>query len=329
MGESHWQPRTGLDNIRRRAEVLEQVRSFFSEKGVLEVETPLLSRYTVTDPFISSIEIPKLAALEGASTYLQTSPEYAMKRILAAYGAELDGVFQICKAFRNDASSVRHNPEFTMLEWYRLGFSMQALMAEVEDLLRVIYAQQGHKLEIRHQSYQSLFEEVFSINPHRADRTQLQTLAAPWLPADSSGLDKKDLLDLLFSFGIEPVLVQYPAIFVSDYPESMSALAQLKVDGKQGFTSASRFELYLNGLEVANGYHELLEPAEHLTRFEADQHRREILNLPAHEIDPRFMAAIESGLPDCSGVALGLDRLLMVLSQQPIGGVISFPTLDA
>ncbi|MBV1870659.1 MAG: EF-P lysine aminoacylase GenX, partial [Gammaproteobacteria bacterium] len=301
MGKSHWQPRTGLDDIRRRAEILAQVRSFFSERDVLEVETSLLSSYTVTDPFISSIEIPKLAALEGASTYLQTSPEYAMKRILAAYGSELDGVFQVCKAFRNDASSVRHNPEFTMLEWYRPGFSMQALMAEVEDLLRVIYAQQGCKLEVHYQSYQSLFEEVFGINPHRADRAQLLVLAAPWVPTDSSELDKKDLLELLFSFGIEPMLAQYPAIFVSDYPESMSALAQLKVDDKLGVTSASRFELYLNGLEVANGYHELLEPAEHLTRFEADQYRRKILDLPVHEIDVRFMAAIESGLPDCSG----------------------------
>jgi lysyl-tRNA synthetase class 2 len=322
-----WQPSASLDEIKRRADVLAEVRRYFSDRQVLEVETPLLSSYTVTDPFVTSIEVPYASPGEGLSThYLQTSPEYAMKRLLAAYGSELSGIYQICKAFRGDDCSSRHNPEFTMLEWYRLGFSLQDLMDEVEGLLRSVYSQQGQSLRIHRRSYQSLFEEFFGINPHRAELVELRALATPWLPEDNSALAKKDLLELLFGFGIEPKLAGYQALFVSNYPKSMSALAQLREDKSQCLQTASRFELYLGGVEVANGYHELRDPQMHLSRFSADQRRRDALSLPAYQIDQRFMSAVSSGLPDSSGVALGLDRLLMAISGQAISGVISFPS---
>ena len=324
-----WQPSTGLDEIRRRAEVLAEVRSFFSGREVLEVETPLLSAFTVTDPFVAPIEVPYAPSGSHSSYYLQTSPEYAMKRMLAAYGSELKGIYQVCRAFRDDACSARHNPEFTMLEWYRMGFSLQNLIDEVGDLLRAVYSRQGQKLEIRQQSYLSLFEDFFGINPHTVALKELQALAKPWLPESSEDLDKKDLLELIFSFCIEPKLSDYPAIFVTDYPECMSALAQLATDKNQGLTTASRFELYVNGFELANGYHELRDPAVHKIRFLADQQRRKVLGLPVYEIDMRFMSAVESGLPDCCGVALGVDRLLMALSGQPIAGVINFPFTSA
>ena len=326
MLSDRWQPSASLDEIKRRADVLAEVRRYFSDRQVLEVETPLLSSYTVTDPFVTPIEVPSASVSEGPTThYLQTSPEYAMKRLLAAYGSELSGIYQICKAFRGDDCSSRHNPEFTMLEWYRLGFSLQDLMDDVEGLLRSVYSQQGQSLQIHRRSYQSLFEEFFGVNPHCAELAELRVLASPWLPEDSSELDKKDLLELLFGFGIEPELAGYQALFVSDYPQSMSALAQLKEDENQGLQTASRFELYLGGVEVANGYHELRDPQVHLSRFSADQQRRQALGLTAYHIDLRFMSAVNSGLPDSSGVALGFDRLLMALSGQAISGVISFP----
>lgn len=326
MRENPWQPSAGLVEIKRRAEVLAEVRRYFSDRKVLEVETPLLSAFTVTDPFVSAIEIPYDSAGSAHSTrYLQTSPEYAMKRLLAAYGSELPGIYQVCKAFRGDDCSRRHNPEFTMLEWYRLGFSLEDLMDEVESLLCCIYSQQEQSLQIHRRSYQSLFEEFFGVNPHCADLVELRALAAPWLPKDNLELDKKDLLELLFGFGIEPKLVDYQAVFVSDYPECMSALAQLKEEKSRSFRTASRFELYLEGVEVANAYHELRDPKLHLSRFIVDQQRRQALGLPEHQIDLRFMSAVRSGLPDSSGVALGLDRLLMALSGQDISGVISFP----
>ena len=321
-----WQPSASLVEIKRRADVLAEVRRYFSDCEVLEVETPLLSSYTVTDPFVAAIKVANDSAGSGRSArYLQTSPEYAMKRLLAAYGSELQGIYQVCKAFRGDDCSSRHNPEFTMLEWYRLGFSLQDLMDDLEGLLHRVYSQQGQLLQIHRRSYQSLFEEFFGVNPHCVELAELRALATPWLPEDSSELDKKDLLELLFGFGIEPKLVDYQAILVSNYPESMSALAQLKEDKSRGFHTASRFELYLGGVEVANAYHELRDPQLHLSRFAADQQRRQALGLPAYQIDLRFMSAVSSGLPDSSGVALGLDRLLMALSGQDISGVISFP----
>ena len=326
MLTDRWQPSTKLDEIVRRAEVLAEIRRYFSDRNVLEVETPLLSSRTVTDPFVAPIEVPEASkGSDGSTRYLQTSPEYAMKRLLAAYGSELPGIYQICKAFRADDCSAHHNPEFTMLEWYRPGFSLQELMDDVESLLRNVYSQQGQLLQVHRRSYQSLFEEFFGVNPHCAELLELRSLASQWLPENSAELDKKDLLELLFGFGIEPKLAEYQALFVSDFPESMSALAQLKKDEKQGFQIASRFELYLGGMEVANAYHELREPRQHLSRFTADQQRRKALGLPVYQVDERFMSAVSRGLPDSSGVALGVDRLLMALSGQSISGVISFP----
>lgn len=320
-----WQASASLTEIKRRAKVLATIRQFFGQRGVLEVETPLLCAHSVTDPHIAAIAVPLSLAVHRQPYYLQTSPEYAMKRLLASVETELDGgIYQLCKAFRHDACSPRHNPEFTLLEWYRPGFTLLDLIDEVAQLLVCVYAQFGHTLEVRTQTFQSLFELTLGLNPHVASRDQLLELAEPWLPTEHQNLDKKDLLDLLFSFAIEPGLREVPALFVTDYPACMAALATLQHDDVNSYAKANRFELYLNGIELANGYHELTDVAAHQQRFSADQQRRVDLALPDMAIDTRFLAALEKGLPACSGVALGVDRLLMALSNKPLGDVLTF-----
>lgn len=319
-----WQPNAKLVVIKRRAQLLAAIRQFFAERNVLEVETPLLCAHSVTDPYIASIAVfNAINPHQHPHYYLQTSPEYAMKRVLAAYGSELgDGIYQLSKAFRQDSCSARHNPEFTLLEWYRPGFTLHDLIDEVAQLLTAVYAQSGQTLDIHRVSYQGLFESVLGLNPHTASVAELLLCAKPWLPQQYDELDKKDVLELLFSFAIEPTLLVYPVLFVTDYPECMAALAQLQHDSD--YVTASRFELYLNGMEVANGYHELTDVATHVRRFTADQARRCALGLPAIDIDQRFVAAMAAGLPACSGVALGVDRLLMALSGNTIQEVLIF-----
>lgn len=317
-----WRPRAPLAELRRRAAVLVVVRDFFMRRGVLEVETPLLSRHTVTDPFIGSLSVAEIVSLPKQTTYLQSSPEYAMKRLLSAGSGP---IYQICKAFRDDDSSARHNPEFTLLEWYRPEFSLMELMDEVAALLQAVFAQQGQTLLLEFKTYQQVFEKSLGINPHVATRSELLALAKPWLPSESDSLDKKDLLELLFSFAVEPGFKRIPALFVTDYPCSMSALAALKTDEKTGQQVANRFELYLHGIELANGYHELRDAEAHVQRFTKDQQRRAELGLPAVAMDQRLVGAVAEGLPPCSGVALGLDRLLMDLSGASIQEVLTFP----
>lgn len=320
-----WQTNAACVDIQRRARLLGTIRQFFAQRGVLEVETPLLCARSVTDPHIAAIAVPLSLASQPQSYYLQTSPEYAMKRLLASAEGEFDrGIYQLCKAFRHDACSNRHNPEFTLLEWYRPGFTLLDLIDEVAQLVVCIYAHFGQTLEIRSQTYQSLFEQTLGLNPHTATREQLLEVAKPWLPQEFQSLDPKDLLELLFSFAIEPGLRERPALFVTDYPACMAALSTLQHDGVNAYATANRFELYLNGIELANGYHELTDVSAHVQRFSADQQRRATLGLPDVAMDERFLAALEKGLPACSGVALGVDRLLMALSNKPLREVLTF-----
>lgn len=325
MKQDSWRPTASIDEIKRRASVLSEIRIFFNQRGLIEVDTPLLCRDTVTDPFVAAIPVPNISACSSSPAgYLQTSPEYAMKRLLAAYGHELLGIYQLGKAFRDDPCSPRHNPEFTMLEWYRVGYSLSQLIQEVSELLHCVYQSQRRKVVITQLTYQEVFEARFQVNPHSVERQEILPLARNWLPHACSDLGKKELLDLMFSFGIEPELKQFPAVFITDYPECMSALARLKLQ-QDGVHTANRFELYLNGYEVANGYEELLDVKEHLTRFSADQIQRKSLGLPVPDIDRKFISAIKCGLPECSGVAMGVDRLLMALTGKSISGVTCFP----
>lgn len=297
--------------LQQRAGLLAGIRQFFAERQVLEVETPLLCSNTVTAPHLQSI-----ATAQGM--YLQTSPEYAMKRLLAAGSG---AIYQICKAFRESESGTRHNPEFTMLEWYRPDFDHQQLMAEVNQLLSYL----GVADSVQMFSYREIFQNHLGIDPHQASLTDLQELAAQRLDLQFASDIRDDWLDLLLSHEIEPRLGLDCPQFIYDYPASQAALSIVAAD-EHGEPVAQRFELYINGLEIANGYHELADAGELRQRFISDQQQRKAQGLPHIELDERLLAAMEAGLPPCSGVALGVDRLLMASKPgQGIDEVISFP----
>lgn len=311
-----WQPSAALAQLRQRAVLLQQVRQFFLARDVLEVETPLLAQAAVTE-----VHTP---AFSVHGRYLQTSPEYAMKRLLAAGSGP---IYQICKAFRDESAGSWHNPEFTMLEWYRPDFDWRQLADEVIALLSQLLVVDSSE----YLSYQQLFEHYLGINPHNCDLTTLRGLTRQHLGDDPLATDNGDglvnsYLDLLLSHVIEPKLTQPGRLIVLyDYPASQAALA--KIENRQdGVAVGQRFEVFYQGVELANGYFELQDAREQRQRFESDLSRRRQLALPEVPIDGRFMAALESGLPRCSGVAVGLDRLLMLQQgKQRLSEVLSFP----
>lgn len=280
-----------------------QVRQFFAQRCVLEVETPLLSASTVTDPSVNPFFVEAEPFAERR--YLQTSPEYAMKRLLAAHQ---EPIFQIGKAFRAGEAGSRHNPEFTMLEWYRPGFDHHELMNEVEALLTVCCGE----LQISRYSYRELFIQQLEIDPMAATVEQLQALTRQHIDVGDMRGDKDLWLDVLMSHVLEPRFKEMPLVFVYDYPASQAALSSIvKVDGNK---VGQRFEAYLFGMELANGYCELRDAKEQRQRFEQDNVLRAERGLPEQPIDARLLQALEHGLPFCSGVALGVDRLLLAAS---------------
>jgi len=317
MQESCWRPNAPIHNLRARAKVLAQVRQFFAERNVLEVETPVLSHCAVSDPFIDSIEVSFgfQPGIEDERLYLQTSPEYAMKRLLAAGSGD---IYSMAKVFRNGESGPRHNPEFTMLEWYRQGFDDRRLMAEVDALLRSVIPD----LEVSYLSYAQLFESELGLDPHTARVEQLQRVCREHVDAPFEDDDRDTWLNLLMSHVLEPRL--QGAVFIHSYPASMAALARVRED-EQERPVAARFELFVNGIELANGYHELTDAAEQSRRLRADQQQRAGLGLPQRPLDQRLVQALEAGLPDCAGVALGVDRLVMLaLGVDSLSKVVSF-----
>jgi lysyl-tRNA synthetase class 2 len=313
-----WHPTAPLKNLRQRASIIASIRNYFSQHNVLEVETPQLAPTTVTDPHLDSIAVPGFG-------YLQTSPEYAMKRLLAAGSGS---IYQIAKVFRADEAGRRHNPEFTMLEWYRVGFSLDQLIDEVAAIAR--FAVGDIKLE-RHR-YRDLFRAHLHLDPLTCEVAALANAAKQHVDVAFDDADRDTWLELLMSHVIEPTLGMGVGgigelSFVVDYPPSQAALARLRED-VDGQNVASRFELYFRGVELANGYHELLDAKEQRARFDADLREREKLNLPGVPIDEQLLAAIEHGLPDCSGVALGLDRLIMLaINGNSLADAMAFPTL--
>ena len=311
-----WRPATTPQMLRLRAETLARIRRFFADRGALEVETPLLAPATVTDLHIDSIPAQIELAGRRQSFFLQTSPEYAMKRLLAAGAGPC---YQICKSFRQGDAGARHNPEFTLLEWYRPGFSLAESMDEVEQLLRVFLPQAS----IPRSSYRELFERHLGIDPHRTGLEALRGLTRKRLPVDPAELDATDCLQLLLGQVIEPELPEY--CFVYNYPAAQAALAKIAPDPK-GEPVARRFELFGRGLELANGYDEETSDAKLRGRFERDRKKRANLGRPVPEADEKLLAALDHGLPPCSGVALGIDRLLMALSgAKSIAEVLTFP----
>ena len=315
-----WRPAATPELLRLRAETLAAIRRFFAERGVLEVETPLLAPATVTDVHIDSIPAQVELAGRAQSRYLQTSPEYAMKRLLAA-GA--GACYQICKSFRQGDAGKLHNPEFTLLEWYRPGFGLEQLMDEVESLLRGVMPDLMASQRIPRLSYREVFQRHLAIDPHRIEPEALRRLTRERLPVDTAELDATDCLQLLLGQVIEPELPKY--CFVYEYPAAQSALAKITPD-REGEPVARRFELFCNGMELANGYDEETDGKILRERFERDRERRAELGRPVPAIDEKLLAALDHGLPPCSGVALGVDRLLMLRSgAKSINEVLAFP----
>lgn len=313
-----WQPSATLAILRERAKLIAKIRHFFAEKNVLEVDTPLMSHSTVTDPHV--VGIPAIFKTYGTTQekklYLQTSPEYAMKRLLAAGSGD---IYQISKAFRQGEVGKLHNPEFSMLEWYRLGFDHHALMDEMDELLQIILK----VAPAERISYADLFLKHLQINPHQADAAALEKLAAEKnIPLSGKLSDRDAWLDLLWTHCIEPVVGQERPIFLYDFPASQAALAKIRPENPP---VASRFEVYFKGIELANGFHELQDAKEQARRFENDLAFRQQHGLPEMPVDKNFLEALQHGLPDCAGVALGIDRLIMLaLGRETVAGVLSF-----
>lgn len=308
MTAPSFRPTANLATLQRRADLLQKVRAFFAEKGVLEVDVPTLGLATVTDPHIT--------ALRSGDYFLQTSPEFYMKRLLAA-GAP--SIFSLGKAFRADERGARHLPEFTLLEWYCLGFTDRELIAQLVALLALVAPGQG----VRERPYGEVFEALLGLCPYRASETALRAVALREVGFGGELVGKAAWLDLLFSHCVEPKLGDGFTI-VTEFPVEQCALAKLATNA-QGLAVARRFELYGAGLELANGYWELTDAREQLARFERDQVYRREQGLEVPAIDQRFIAALQHGLPECAGVALGVDRLLMVLApQRHIAAVVPF-----
>lgn len=308
-----WRPNAPLENLRLRAKILAQIRQFFAERAVMEVDTAVLGRYTITDRHITSLAVPTAAG----NYYLQTSPEYAMKRLLASGSG---CIYQICKAFRAAENGQRHNPEFTMLEWYRIGFDHQQLMDEIDALLQIVLNTKASQRI----AYAELFQQYLNIDIHTCTNSALhaQIHRAGWLNEPAERLDRDTCLQLLMSHGIEPHLGLETPLFVYDFPSSQAALARLNNSSPP---MAERFELYIQGIEIANGFHELTDPLEQKQRFVRDQQQRLESGESVPAIDPRLLSALNHGLPDCAGVALGIDRLVMLAAQaQHIDEVIAF-----
>jgi elongation factor P--(R)-beta-lysine ligase len=301
--KANWAPTATRDALQTRASIIARIRGFFEARDVLAVETPLLCGASVTAPYIDSF----VSTYQDKTKYLQTSPEYAMKRLLASGSGD---IYQICKAFRDEPSGHQHNPEFTMLEWYRLGFDMCALMDEVANLVCEVLP----VTEVAQHSYQDCFEQVLAFNPHHVSAEVLSKLLKAHC-GEVTGLEHPDddtALQLLFTQCVEPWLEALgKPVLVFDYPASQAALAKV-LPREDGVPVAKRFELYYQGLELANGFDELTDSTVQRQRFEADNAVRVKQFSAPMLIDEYFLAALEAGLPECSGVAVGVDRLVML-----------------
>jgi lysyl-tRNA synthetase class 2 len=304
---SVWQPGASLSVLRERAQLLHQIRRFFAEREVLEVETPVLGRCFGTDPAIQPFETcyPGAENLHGEVLYLQSSPEFYMKRLLTAGSGP---IYQVSKAFRNGEAGQRHNPEFSLLEWYRPGFTVQQLMEEVAALMQYLLGTVQPRV-VQH-TYAALFADCLQLDVFTADSAALQAYAIAQQIPDAAALQlgKDGWLNLLMSVCIEPQLISEQLTFITDYPASQAALAALN---QRDPRTAARFELYYQGLELANGFQELTDAEQQATRFATDNALREANGQQALPIDTAFLAALAQGMPVSAGVALGLDRVLM------------------
>lgn len=307
-----WQPSASIATLRQRAALINTIRHFFQQRDYLEVETPFMARFGITDVYLSNIP----AYFRQQAYALQTSPEYHMKRLLAAGSG---AIFQLARVFRDDELGRWHNPEFTLLEWYQLDIDHHALMAELDALLQVIL----HTPPLLKKTYQQAFLETCALDPFTASIAQLKAVLQRFdlhtvLPADET--DPDQYLFLLMSHVVEPALANSVSpVAIYHFPPSQAALAQIN----NGV--AERFEIYYQGVELANGFHELTDRNTQKRRFEQDCQQRLAKGLPPAYPDEYLLGALAHGLPACSGVAMGVDRLLaLALKQASIAETLAF-----
>jgi len=299
-----WRPGADRERLALRAEVLAGLRAWFSARGVMEVETPLLSPAGSSDPAIDSLE----TTLAGRSFFLHTSPEFAMKRLLAAGTGD---IYQICRVFRAGEAGRRHNPEFTMLEYYRLGYDDRRLMDEVDELIRAVLGERQRLGPTVRLSYAAAMRRHAGIDPHGdATPALIDALWAADIDVPDSLVDDRDaLLNLLLATVVEPRFDPSALTFLHDYPASQAALSRLRPGPP---ATAARFEVFLGGMEIANGFHELADAQEQGARFGQEARARAAAGRDCPPADRRLLAALAAGLPDCAGVAIGVDRLVMI-----------------
>ena len=323
MINTDWQPVCSVGLLRLRAAILAEVRDFFSSRKVLEVETPLLSHHVGTDPNLSFFDCQFEFTSKPSQLFLQTSPEFAMKRLLASGSGS---IFQICKAFRNGELGRYHNPEFTLLEWYRVGFDLDDLMTEIVQLMELLLRDRVKINKVLKINYRDIFFQYtgldaldFSLNSYRACAEKLN------LP-DAAGLcgeDHPQWLDYLFSEVVQTAMQQDCLYLIYNYPACLPSLARHCVSEP---ALVERVELFFAGIELGNGYFELTDVEIQEQRFDQEIRFRDVHGLPPVAKDRRLLAALQSGLPDCSGMAIGLDRLLMLASgQKSIAQTLAFP----
>jgi lysyl-tRNA synthetase class 2 len=297
-----WRPTASVKTLQLRARMLSRIRGFFAAHSVMEVETPALSRAAVTDPNLASFAV----ATARSQRYLHTSPEFPMKRLLAADSGD---IYQICKVFRADEAGCHHNPEFSMLEWYRLDFDHLDLMDEVEELLQQVCKGLTNSKPIRRLAYRDAFIEHAGLDLVGATVADCATSANKHRIEVKADLALQQWRDLIMSHVIVPACAVDGLTFIYDFPADQAALARVRPDDPP---VAERFELIGYGLELANGFHELTDPREQRERFERELQVRQARGLPCHPLDERLLETLSYGLPDCAGVALGLDRLVML-----------------
>ena len=306
-----WEPQATLDALSTRAEVNAKIRAFFQSHNVIEVETPILNQYAVTDLHIDSIATDNYKILH-------TSPEYAMKRLLAFHKCD---IYQLCKVFRANEKSSYHNDEFTMLEWYRVAWSYKDLMKEVAELVTTLVGNNLEPFDVTYISYQKIFKKYAGIDIQISNQADYLQVCGDHSLKLNSALTINQYQNLILDQIIVPKLEKRCITFVYDFPAEQAALAKLNDQG-----CAERFELYFGGVELANGFQELTDAQEQLSRFEEDNRQRLLVGKKAIEIDIEFLLALKSGLPESAGVAFGIDRLLMILLDVgDIKSVLSFP----
>jgi len=316
-----FRPTARWENLRLRAGLLRRLREFFDRHGFLEVETPILSADTVVDRHLDpfSTEIPHGPGEPPLRLWLQTSPEFAMKRLLAAGGR---AIYQVTRVFRLDEQGPLHNPEFTMVEWYRVGDGLDEGIQLTSDLCDALL-KRGPAERL---TYRAAFQEHVGVDPHTADADTLISAAQRWgivSPASLSSQDRDGWLDLLLSERVRPHLGQKRPVILYDYPATQAALARVRADEPP---VAERFELFVSGIELANGYHELLDPAELRRRNARANAQRQADGKPPLPEQSRLLAAMQSGLPPAVGVSLGFDRLVMLAAgAKSLSEVMAFP----